>query len=166
MMSRSYTNLLDLASGNFPVMGREKERKRFPRVMTVPGSIAELDDDAANSVSSENQSSVGGDRIIIVANHLPLKAKRRPDNKGWSFSWNEDALLVKDSLPEDMEVLYIGSLCVDVDPIEQDDVSNYLLEKFKCVPAFLPPNLLEKYYDGFCKKAVVAPFSLYVAFFS
>ncbi|CAI9772751.1 unnamed protein product [Fraxinus pennsylvanica] len=152
MMSRSYTNLLDLASGNFPVMGREKERKRFPRVMTVPGSIVELDDDAANSVTSETPSSVASDRIIIVANHLPLKAKRRPDNKGWSFSWNEDALLVKDSLPEDMEVLYVGSLCVDVDPIEEDDVSNYLLEKFKCVPTFLPPNLLEKYYDGFCKK--------------
>ncbi|KAK6134288.1 hypothetical protein DH2020_031978 [Rehmannia glutinosa] len=92
--------------------------------------------------------------MIIVANLLPLKAKRRPDNKGWSFSWNEDSLLlrVKDGLPEDMEVLYVGSLPVDVDPIEQDDVANYLLEKFKCVPAFLPPSLLAKYYHGFCKK--------------
>ncbi|KAL2466665.1 hypothetical protein Adt_42516 [Abeliophyllum distichum] len=154
MMSRSYTNLLDLASGNFPVMGKEKERKRFPRVMTVPGSIAELDDDQTNSVTSENPSSVAGERMIIVANLLPLKSKRRPDNKGWNFSWNEDSLLlrVKDGLPEDMEVLYVGSLSVDVDPIEQDDVANYLLEKFKCVPAFLPPHLLGKYYDGFCKK--------------
>ncbi|XP_022865562.1 probable alpha,alpha-trehalose-phosphate synthase [UDP-forming] 7 [Olea europaea var. sylvestris] len=154
MMSRSYTNLLDLASGNFPVMGKEKERKRFPRVMTVPGSILELDDDQTNSVTSENPSSVSGERMIIVANLLPLKAKRRPDNKGWNFSWNEDSLLlrVKDGFPEDMEVLYVGSLPVDVDPIEQDDVANYILEKFKCVPAFLPPNLLGKYYDGFCKK--------------
>ncbi|KAK4484538.1 hypothetical protein RD792_007122 [Penstemon davidsonii] len=154
MMSRSYTNLLDLASGNFPVMGREKERKRFPRVMTVPGNIVELDDDQATSVTSENPSSIAGDRMIIVANLLPLKAKRRPDNKGWSFSWNEDSLLlrVKDGFSEDMEVLYVGSLPVDVDPIEQDDVSNYLLEKFKCVPAFLSPTLLAKYYHGFCKK--------------
>ncbi|KAG6404933.1 hypothetical protein SASPL_132510 [Salvia splendens] len=154
MMSRSYTNLLDLASGNFPVMGREKERRRFPRVMTVPGNIAELDDEQANSVTSENPSSVAGDRMIIVANILPLRAKRRPDNKGWSFSWNEDSLLlrVKDGLPEDMEVLYVGSLPVDVDPIEQDDVANHILEKFKCVPAFLPPSLLANYYHGFCKK--------------
>lgn len=154
MMSRSYTNLLDLASGNFPSMGREKERRRFPRVMTVPGSICELDDDQAQSVASDNPSSVASDRIIIVANQLPLKAKRRPDNKGWIFSWNEDSLLLrlKDGLPEDMEVQYVGSLCVDVDPIEQDDVANHLLEKFRCVPTFLPPNLQEKYYDGFCKK--------------
>ncbi|KAM7497969.1 hypothetical protein LguiA_022383 [Lonicera macranthoides] len=154
MLSRSYTNLLDLASGNFPVMGRERERKRMPRVMTVPGSIAELDDDQAHSVSSDNPSSLATDRMIIVANQLPLKAKRRPDNKGWSFSWDEDSLLLrlKDGFPDDMEVQYIGSLSVDVDPIEQEDVAQLLLEKFRCVPTFLPPNLLQKFYDGFCKK--------------
>ncbi|PSS16355.1 Alpha,alpha-trehalose-phosphate synthase [Actinidia chinensis var. chinensis] len=154
MMSRSYTNLLDLASGNFPVMGRERERRRLPRVMTVPGSIAELDDDQAISVSSDNPSSLASDRMIIVANQLPLKAKRRQDNKGWNFSWDEDSLLLqlKDGLPEDMDVLYVGSLRVDVDPIEQDDVAQILLDRFKCVPTFLPPNILARFYDGFCKK--------------
>lgn len=152
MMSRSYTNLLDLASGNFPVMGRE--RKRLSRVMTVPGSVAELDADQALSVSSDNPSSISQDRMIIVANQLPVKAKRRPDNKGWSFSWNEESLLLqlKDGLPEEMEVLFVGCLRVDVDPDEQDDVSQILLDKFKCVPAFLPPDILVKFYDGFCKQ--------------
>ncbi|KAJ0900693.1 putative alpha,alpha-trehalose-phosphate synthase (UDP-forming) [Helianthus annuus] len=43
-------NLLELASGNFPVMGRERERRKMmSRVMTVPGSITELDDDQASS---------------------------------------------------------------------------------------------------------------------
>lgn len=152
MMSRSYTNLLDLASGNFPVMGREK--KRLPRVMTVPGVISELDDDQANSVSSDVPSSVVQDRIIIVANQLPVKAKRRPDNKGWSFSWDEDSLLLqlKDGLPEEMEVLYVGSLRVEIDLTEQDDVSQLLLDRFKCVPAFLPNDILNKFYHGFCKQ--------------
>ncbi|WJX50762.1 putative alpha,alpha-trehalose-phosphate synthase [UDP-forming] 7, variant 2 [Trifolium repens] len=159
MMSRSYTNLLDLASGNFPAMGsgsgREfKERRRMPRVMSVPGIVSELDDDQAVSVSSDNPSTISTDRIIIVANQLPLKAKRRDDNKGWSFSWNEDSLLLqlKDGFPEEMEVLYVGSLRIDVDPAEQDDVSQYLLDKFKCVPTFLPPDTLLKFYDGFCKR--------------
>ena len=152
MMSRSYTNLLDLATGNFPVMGRE--RKRLPRVMTVPGNVYELDDDQANSVSSDNPSSVAQDRLIIVANQLPVKANRRPDGRGWNFSWNEDSLLLqlKEGLPEDMEVLYVGSLRVDVDLEEQDEVSQILLETFKCVPTFLPQDLLEKFYHGFCKK--------------
>ncbi|CAH9135515.1 unnamed protein product [Cuscuta epithymum] len=154
MMSRSYTNLLDLAAGNFPDMGRERERRRMPRVMTVPGSICELDDDQANSVASDNPSSLACDRMIIVANLLPVKAKRRPDNEGWSFTWHDDSILlrIKEGLPEEMEVQFVGSLSVDVDPIEQDDVSNYLQEKFKCVPTFLPPDIVEKYYEGFCKK--------------
>ncbi|KAI5331388.1 PREDICTED: alpha alpha-trehalose-phosphate [Prunus dulcis] len=152
MMSKSYTNLLDLASGNFPIMGRE--RRRLPRVMTVAGVISELDDDQANSVSSDVPSSIMQDRIIIVANQLPVKAKRRPDNKGWSFSWDEDSLLLqlKDGLPEEMEVLYVGSLNVEVDSNEQDDVSQLLLDRFKCVPAFLPHDILSKFYHGFCKQ--------------
>ncbi|GAB2298575.1 Probable alpha,alpha-trehalose-phosphate synthase [UDP-forming] 7 [Dionaea muscipula] len=151
MMSRSYTNLLDLASGNFPVTVPEK--KRLPRVMTVPGVISELDDDQASSVLSDVPSSVAQDRVIIVANQLPVKAKRRPDNKGWSFSWDDDSLLLqlKDGLPEDMEVIYVGSLRADLDVDEQDDVSQILLERFKCVPAFLPPDIHSKYYHGFCK---------------
>ncbi|XP_048127014.1 probable alpha,alpha-trehalose-phosphate synthase [UDP-forming] 7 [Rhodamnia argentea] len=152
MMSRSYTNLVDLATGNFPVMGSEK--KRFPRIMTVPGNIAELDDDQAYSVTSENPSSVSSDRMIIVGNQLPLKATRRPDNTGWSFSWNEDSLLLqlKHGFADDMEVFYVGLLKVGVDPSEQDDVSQTLLEKFKCVPAFLPSDMHSKFYDGFCKR--------------
>ncbi|KAK8487636.1 hypothetical protein V6N13_063009 [Hibiscus sabdariffa] len=148
MISRSYTNLLDLASGNF--LGQPNGHKRLPRVMTVAGVISELDDDQANSVASDVQSSVIQDRIIIVANQLPVKAKRRPDNRGWSFSWDDDSLLLqlKDGLPEDMEVLYVGSLKVDVDPSEQDDVSQILLDRFKCVPAFLPPDILTKFYHG------------------
>ncbi|KAI4322802.1 hypothetical protein L6164_022462 [Bauhinia variegata] len=155
MMSRSYTNLLDLASGNFPAMvGGFKERRRLPRVMTVPGNIAELDDDQAYSVSSDNPSAASLDRIIIVANYLPLIAKRKEDGKGWDFTWNEDALLrqLKDGFPEDTEVLYVGSLGAEIDSSEQDDVSQHLLDKFKCVPTFLPPDLLTKYYDGFCKR--------------
>ncbi|KAL0723839.1 hypothetical protein Bca4012_038438 [Brassica carinata] len=158
MISRSYTNLLDLASGNFPVMGREpssstsSSSRRLPRVMTVPGNVSEFDDDdQAHSVSSDNPSS--SDRMIIVANRLPLKAERLK-NGSWSFTWDQDALYLqlKDGLPEDMEVLYVGSLTVDVESQEQEEVAQILLEKFKCVPTFFPPDLHSKFYYGFCKK--------------
>ncbi|KAF3610148.1 hypothetical protein DY000_02044573 [Brassica cretica] len=151
MISRSYTNLLDLASGNFPVMGRERSRRLLPRVMTVPGNVSEFDDD--DQASSDNPSSVSSDRMIIVANRLPLKAERL--NGTWSFAWDQDSLYLqlKDGFPEDMEVLYVGSLSVDVvDSHEQEHVAQILLEKFKCVPAFFPPDLQSKFYHGFCKR--------------
>lgn len=152
-MSKSYSNLLDLASGNFPALD-QGNRNRLSRAMSLPASITELDDDQLQSVSSESSLSVHSDRIILVANQLPLKAKRRKDDKGWDFSLNEDALVLqlKDGFPNDVEVLYVGSLSVDVDLEDQDDVSQRLLDDFNCVPTFLPPDLVEKFYDGFCKR--------------
>lgn len=153
MVSRSYSNLLDLASGGLPSFGREK--RRLPRVATVAGVLSELDDDNSNSVGSDAPSSISQERMIIVGNQLPLRAHRNSDGDGeWSFSWDEDSLLLqlKDGLGEDVEVIYVGCLKEEIDPNEQDDVAQRLLENFKCVPAFLPPDLFSKFYHGFCKQ--------------
>ncbi|XP_042478514.1 alpha,alpha-trehalose-phosphate synthase [UDP-forming] 6-like [Macadamia integrifolia] len=154
MVSRSYSNLLELASGESPSFGRMS--RRLPRIMTVAGIMSNLDDDPADSVSSDpSSSSVPKDRIIIVANQLPIRAHRKPDNKGWTFSWDADSLLLqlKDGFGEDeVEVLYVGCLKEDIHPSEQDDVSQILLENFKCVPAFIPPDLFSRFYHGFCKQ--------------
>eukprot|EP00249_Psilotum_nudum_P016872 c26031_g1_i1 orf=2-1804(-) len=150
MVSKSFANLSDLAGG-LPIF----PQKHFPRVMTAPGVCGESrDDDNPNSVTSDVPSSISQDRVIIVANMLPLRAERRSDNRGWCFSWDRDSLLLqlKDGLPEDVEVIYVGCLSVEVDVSEQDDVSATLLESFKCVPAFLSTNLRHKYYLGFCKQ--------------
>jgi trehalose 6-phosphate synthase/phosphatase len=148
MVSRSYSNLLDLASGDSPSFSRE--RKRLPRVATVAGVLSELDDESAGS---DAPSSVSLDRMIIVGNQLPLRA-HRSDNGKWNFSWDEDSLVLqlKDGLGEDLEVIYIGCLKEEIDLSEQDDVAQTLLETFKCVPAFIPPELFSKFYHGFCKQ--------------
>ncbi|XP_076948626.1 putative alpha,alpha-trehalose-phosphate synthase [UDP-forming] 7 [Bidens hawaiensis] len=157
MISKSYANLLDLANGNFPAI-EEPRRKMLPRTMTVPGVLTELDDDQARSVSSDAPSTVLADRLLVVANQLPIKAVREVDDttgeSSWSFSWDENLLYkhIKDGLPEEMEVIYVGSLRADVDVNKQDEVSQILLERFKCVPAFLPASILDKYYHGFCKQ--------------
>ncbi|MQL90922.1 hypothetical protein Taro_023524 [Colocasia esculenta] len=154
MMSRSYTNLLDLASGNLPAQGSGRSGRRLPRVMSVPGVVCELDDEQALSVSSDAPSSLAQDRIIIVANQLPVNAQRRPDGPGWSFTWEEESplLQLKDGLPDDMEVIYVGSLRADVQQGEQEEVSQALLERFRCVVAFLPGDILARFYHGFCKQ--------------
>lgn len=155
MVSKSYSNLLELASGEAPSFGRM--RRRIPRIMTVAGIISDLDDDPADSVCSDpSSSSVQRDRIIIVANQLPIRAQRKSDNsKGWIFSWDENSLLLqlKDGLgDDDIEVIYVGCLKEEIHVNEQDEVSQILLETFKCVPTFLPPDLFSRYYHGFCKQ--------------
>lgn len=153
MVSRSYSNLLDLTSGgDSPTFGRGG--RRLSRVATVAGVLSELDDESRSN-ASDAPSSVTQERMIIVGNQLPLRAHRRKDGEeGWNFSWDEDSLLLqlKDGLGEDVEVIYVGSLKEEIDPSQQDDVAQTLLEMFKCVPAFIPPELFSKFYHGFCKQ--------------
>ncbi|KAE8662626.1 Alpha,alpha-trehalose-phosphate synthase 6 [Hibiscus syriacus] len=159
MVSRSYSNLLELASGEPPSLGRIS--RRIPRIMTVPGIISDIDDDLSESVCSDPSSSSQKDRIIMVANQLPIRAHRKSDNNknsssnGWIFSWDDNSLLLqmKDGLgDDDVEVIYVGCLKEEIHPNEQDEVSQILLETFKCVPTFVPPDLFSRYYHGFCKQ--------------
>ncbi|KAG5240516.1 alpha,alpha-trehalose-phosphate synthase [Salix suchowensis] len=155
MVSRSYSNLLELASGDSPSFGRMN--RRIPRIMTVAGIMSDIDDDPSESVCSDpSSSSMQKDRIIIVANQLPIKAQRKSDgSKSWIFSWDDNSLLLqlKDGLGDDeIEVIYVGCLKEEVHLSEQDEVSQILLESFKCVPTFLPADLFTRYYHGFCKQ--------------
>lgn len=152
MVSRSYSNLLDLTSGDSPTFGRGS--RKLSRVATVAGVLSELDDENRSN-ASDAPSSISQERMIIVGNQLPLRAHRRTDvEEGWNFSWDEDSLLLqlKDGLGDDVEVIYIGCLKEEIDLSEQDDVAQTLLETFKCVPAFIPPELFSKFYHGFCKQ--------------
>lgn len=158
MVSRSYSNLLELASGDVPSPSFGRMSRRIPRIMTVAGIMSDLDDDPSESVCSDPSSSTSQrDRLIIVANQLPIRAQRKSDDGkgGWIFSWDENSLLLqlKDGLgDDDIEVIYVGTLKEEIHPNEQDEVSQILLETFKCVPTFLPPDLYSRYYHGFCKQ--------------
>ncbi|OMO59791.1 Glycosyl transferase, family 20 [Corchorus olitorius] len=152
MVSRSCISLSDLASGdmfNFPQTPR-----KIPRVMTVPGIISKAEGNRSNDGDFDAISSECCEKKIIVANFLPLHAQKDMKSGRWSFSFDEDSLLpqMKDGFSSDTDVVYVGSLKVDVDPSEQDEVSRRLLEEFNCVPTFLPPELQKKFYHGFCKQ--------------
>ncbi|KAK8586647.1 hypothetical protein V6N13_010233 [Hibiscus sabdariffa] len=140
MVSSSCINLSDLASGDM----FNSPPRRITRAMTDPGIVSKLD--AASSGCREKK--------IIVANFLPLQAQKDINSGGWLFSFDDDSLLLqmKDGFSSDTDVVYVGSLKVDIDSSEQDEVSGRLLEEFNCVPTFLPPDLQKKFYHGFCKK--------------
>ncbi|KAL2939777.1 putative alpha alpha-trehalose-phosphate synthase [UDP-forming] 11 [Bienertia sinuspersici] len=118
---------------------------RIPSVITKPGIIPEFD---GSDLTSPR---VVGQRRIIVANQLPLKTFK--EDKKWRFEFDEDSLSLqlKDGLNPKIDVLYIGCLRVEIDPSEQEEISQYLLDKFKCLPVFLPPDIQNKFYHGFCK---------------
>ncbi|KAJ8758979.1 hypothetical protein K2173_003217 [Erythroxylum novogranatense] len=151
MLSSSCVNSLDLAGNLFDI---PQTPRSLPRVMTVPGIISDLDSYAGNDGDLEVTSSTVRERKIVVANMLPLQAKRDTESGKWRFTWDEDSLLLqlKDGFSPETDVIYVGSLKADVEPSEQEEVSQKLLEDFTCVPAFLPQDLQKKFYLGFCKQ--------------
>lgn len=146
MASRSCANFLHLTNGG--LLDIPQTPRVLPRVMTVPGIISDNDGD------SDVSSSGCRERKIIVANMLPLHAKRDAETSKWRFSLDEDSILLqlKDGFSPETEVIYVGSLKVDIDAGEQEEVAQKLLEDFNCVPTFLPHDLQKKFYLGFCKQ--------------
>lgn len=150
MASRSCLNLLGLVSGD--LLDIPPTPRTLPRVMTVPGIISDLD--GSGSSDGETDASAVRERKIIVANMLPINANRDAETTKWNFTLDEDSILLqlKDGLTPETEVLYVGSLKVDIDIGEQEEVAQKLLEEFNCVPTFIPQELMQKFYKGFCKQ--------------
>ncbi|GAB4845638.1 Probable alpha,alpha-trehalose-phosphate synthase [UDP-forming] 9 [Ancistrocladus abbreviatus] len=152
MASRSYTSFLDLAAGG--LLDYPQTPRTLPRVLTVSGVVSDPDSGESNDGGSDALSSVCHERKIIVANFLPLNAYKDLETSKWCFSLDEDSLYlhVKDGFTPKTEVVYVGSLKVDVDVNEQEEVAQRLLDEFNCVATFLPPDLQKKFYHGFCKQ--------------
>ncbi|KAL2253571.1 probable alpha,alpha-trehalose-phosphate synthase [UDP-forming] 10 [Sesamum indicum] len=150
MASRSCGNFLDLASGG--MLDVSQTPRGLPRVMTLPGIIS--DGNGSSDADSDSTSTVCRERKIIVANMLPLQAQKDPATGKWRFSLDEDSILLqsKDGFSPETEVIYVGSLKVEIDPNEQEEVAQRLLDDFNCVPTFLPLDIQKKFYYGFCKQ--------------
>ncbi|KAL3819206.1 hypothetical protein ACJIZ3_005111 [Penstemon smallii] len=150
MAARSCGNFLDLASGE--LLDVPQTPRGLPRVMTLPGVIT--DGNVGSDADSDCSSSVCRERKIIVANMLPLQAQKDYGTGKWHFSWDEDSLYLqlKDGFSPETEVIYVGSLKVEIEPNEQEEVAQRLLDDFKCVPTFLPRDIQKNFYYGFCKQ--------------
>ncbi|KAL9243158.1 hypothetical protein vseg_017082 [Gypsophila vaccaria] len=155
MASRSYASFVDLAASAGGLLDIPQTPRILPRVMTVPGVIPDIDAvDCSDADYDDTLSTNNHERKIVVANFLPINAQKDPKTGTWSFSLDGDSLYVhlKDGFALGTEVFYVGSLKVDVDPSEQEEVAQFLLEDFNCVPTFLSPDLQKKFYHGFCKQ--------------
>ncbi|KAK9076797.1 hypothetical protein SSX86_005131 [Deinandra increscens subsp. villosa] len=149
MLSRSSFNLLNLDDYSCVI-----DRPRIPRIMTVPGIISEFDDEDNGGTNYRNFTpNLTAGRRIVVANRLPVKARFEKETNKWVFESDPDSLVLqlKSGLRPETECVYVGSLPVDIHPSDQEEVAQILLEKFRCVPTFLPSEILNKFYHGVCK---------------
>ena len=92
------------------------------------------------------------DSVIIVAHHLPLRVERAPDGNGFSIGWDDERGLDKNGMKLPTETMYIGCIELDVPDLdEQEALEKLLLEQWGCIVVFLPPDMRQRYYHGFCR---------------
>ncbi|CAA6670281.1 unnamed protein product [Spirodela intermedia] len=148
MPSRSCVDLFDLVDLPSPT---RPLTPRLPRVMAFPGIISDFGDGDPSS---------GGGAGGSCGSPLPLRALREPSTRRWQFSWDQDALSLQlhAGFPQGTEVVHVGTLHppdtdadAAVDPAEREEVSQILYDQFRCVPVFLPPEVHNRFYHGFCK---------------
>uniref|UniRef100_A0A8R7P0W6 alpha,alpha-trehalose-phosphate synthase (UDP-forming) n=1 Tax=Triticum urartu TaxID=4572 RepID=A0A8R7P0W6_TRIUA len=90
-----------------------------------------------------------GGRILIVANRLPVTAKRDPVKK-WEFPSSSGGLVSALQGVKDEELMFVGWPGVSVtDDDDQTFIKNELFKK-RCVPVFLNEELMDQYYSGYC----------------
>lgn len=134
---------------------------RLDRVQSVRGLAWESGgreaNDADSSVDAASAAGADSEGLIIVLYRLPIIAEKL--DTGWQFSWDDDALyLTFSGLRKGVEELnikpvWVGILNTEhvVANSERDDISKELWDSFRCVPVFLSPDILTKFYQGFCK---------------
>ncbi|KAK8970554.1 Alpha,alpha-trehalose-phosphate synthase [UDP-forming] 5 [Platanthera guangdongensis] len=94
MVSRSNSNLLELVSDETSCLGRL--HRPIPRMVTASGIVPDLDSSSSDTDEGSSSSSSGPSICtIIVGNHLPIHAHRHSGGIGWTFSWDEDSLLLQ-----------------------------------------------------------------------
>ncbi len=92
-------------------------------------------------------------RVVFVDSFLPLcvlpNVPLSIDAFMWDFSVVRGCL---QDLPRPKEKLWIGLLPLpDVSAELQPRLRAQLLEKFNCIPVFLPSGMQSKFYDRFCR---------------
>jgi trehalose 6-phosphate synthase/phosphatase len=152
IMVKSDSNLLDMNSED--VFDFQQPFRSLPHVVSSPSIIPNPDRQTSNYDDSFGSTHSCLKRKVVVANFLPLNCEKDEATGQWSFAMDGNQLLVqlKDGFSVENEVIYVGSLKVQVDPSEKDLVAQRLFKDLKCIPTFLPTDLQRKFYHGFCKQ--------------
>ena len=100
-------------------------------------------------------------RLLIVSNRLPITVEKQEEklefkqSVGGLVSGINDYLnMIKSSGFLKPEYLWIGSLGIDIKKQKKEEIVQKLFNEYHCHPIFLPEKIMEKFYFGFCNKAL------------
>ncbi|KAL5716526.1 Trehalose-6-P synthase/phosphatase complex synthase subunit [Ranunculus cassubicifolius] len=119
----------------------------------VPSGEEFIDAEAAVRALNEGYERNNGrpckQRLLVVANRLPVSAVRRGEDS-WSLDISAGGLVSALLGVKEFEAKWIGWAGVNVpDEIGQQALTKALAEK-RCIPVFLDEEIVHQYYNGYC----------------
>ena len=101
--------------------------------------------------SSYRPQNADAERVLVVANRLPIRARRDARTARWTFDTAPGGLATAlRGIATDVEFVWVGWLGADVPPAERPRVAERLMREHGCYPVFLDAQLVDRYYNGFC----------------
>ena len=93
-------------------------------------------------------------RLVIVSNRLPVSVERGPE--GFDFRPSIGGLATSlSTLREEREMVWVGWPGIELEKeAERQDIRTRLRQESGCVPLFIPPELFERFYDGFSNSTI------------
>jgi len=92
-------------------------------------------------------------RLLVVANRLPVSAKKRPDG-AWALEISAGGLVsALLGIQQNYDISWIGWPGVVVPPKEQP-ILTAALAKEGCIPVYLDEETIELYYNGYCNNVL------------
>jgi trehalose 6-phosphate synthase/phosphatase len=100
-------------------------------------------------------------RLLIVSNRLPVTVEKKgkkfkiKQSVGGLVSGINDYLnMIEYSDFLKFDHLWIGSSGIDTESKNKEELTKIFLNEYSCQPIYLPEEVMEKFYYGFCNKAL------------
>ena len=102
------------------------------------------------------ESSQPKQRLIVVANRLPVTPRRTRDTNEWRFDRSSGGLVSAFLGVKGMEITWVGWVGAPVPKEEQGQVTAQLKQQqpFPCVPVYLDADAADHFYNGFCNNVL------------
>ncbi|XP_059664689.1 alpha,alpha-trehalose-phosphate synthase [UDP-forming] 1-like isoform X2 [Cornus florida] len=125
------------------------EGDNLPREEEFLEGVAAARAPSDRSERQEGQGRRTKQRLLVVANRLPVSAVRRGEDS-WALEISVGGLVTALLGVNEFEAKWIGWAGVNVpDEVGQKTLTKALAEK-KCIPVFLDEEIVHQYYNGYC----------------
>jgi trehalose 6-phosphate synthase/phosphatase len=122
--------------------------------------LSEMRSESNQSLQSMDSEFTIGSTLFIACYHLPLAITRSAlDDGGFQIEWDHSLISSAGDLSKfslNMATFWVGTVCVEGPAltVSEQEILTTRLAVIKCIPIFLPDEVVQNGYYGYCKQVL------------